>query len=249
MNIINGVRVNTGMAWLTRKVRQRPNLTIVYGALTDKLIVEENRVKGVQLADGEQCFARQTILSAGAYGSAAILLRSGIGPRHHLESLSIPVVKEAPVGERLRDHAFYWINFAGKAELKGHEHPVVAAQIWTNSSFAKSAREMDIAISPSHLLPADLSPTGVAFSLGLELMHCSSTGYIRLKSRDPHDAPEIALNHLTTEDDMRRMVECFRLARLLADMPPLRQLIEYEISPGPRSGMMNLTFAGLWRRG
>lgn len=236
MNIINGVRVNTGMAWLTRKVRQRPNLTIVYGALTDKLIVEENRVKGVQLADGKQCFARQTILSAGAYGSAAILLRSGIGPRHHLESLSIPVVKEAPVGERLRDHAFYWINFAGKAELKGHEHPVVAAQIWTNSSFAKSAREMDIAISPSHLLPADLSPTGVAFSLGLELMHCSSTGYIRLKSRDPHDAPEIALNHLTTEDDMRRMVECFRLARLLADMPPLRQLIEYEISPGASVG-------------
>ena len=67
-------------------------------------------------------------------------------------------------------------------------------------------------------------------------MHCSSTGYIRLKSRDPHDAPEIALNHLTTEDDMRRMVECFRLARLLADMPPLRQLIEYEISPGASVG-------------
>ena len=120
----------------------------------------------MQLADGEQCFARQTILSAGAYGSAAILLRSGIGPRHHLESLSIPVVKEAPVGERLRDHAFYWINFAGKAELKGHEHPVVAAQIWTNSSFAKSAREMDIAISlricylQTSAQPASPSPSG-----------------------------------------------------------------------------------------
>ncbi|MDR9963731.1 hypothetical protein KIF59_07565 [Enterobacter cloacae subsp. cloacae] len=30
---------------------------------------------------------------------------------------------------------------------------------------------------------------------------------------------------------------CWRICR------PLRQLIEYEISPEPRSGMMNLTFA------
>src|SRR5690606_29860583 len=94
MNVINGVRVNTAMAWLTHEVRQRSNLTIVYGALTDKIIFDKESAKAVQLATGEKCFARQIILSAGTYGSAAILLRSGVGPRQHLESLAIPVVKE-----------------------------------------------------------------------------------------------------------------------------------------------------------
>ncbi|MBA7848138.1 GMC family oxidoreductase N-terminal domain-containing protein [Klebsiella sp. RHBSTW-00465] len=236
MNVINGVRVNTAMAWLTWEVRQRPNLTIAHGVLVNKLKFAEQQASAVQLASGEFIFGQQIILCAGAYGSAAILLRSGVGPRNHLKEMEIRVIKDAPVGERLRDHAFYWMNFAGKAELKDQQHPVVAAQLWTHSSFAESPREMDIGISPSHLLPADTSPTGVAFSLGLELMRCSSVGYVRLKSRDPHEAPEIAFNHLTDEDDMRRMVECFRLARRLARTPPLCDLIEQELYPGPSVG-------------
>ncbi|EMD1227494.1 GMC family oxidoreductase N-terminal domain-containing protein [Salmonella enterica] len=48
----------------------------------------------------------------------AILLRSGVGPAKDLTALGIPVVKDAPVGTRLLDHAFYWMNFAGKADQK-----------------------------------------------------------------------------------------------------------------------------------
>ncbi|KQV79313.1 glucose-methanol-choline oxidoreductase [Massilia sp. Root351] len=236
MNVVNGVRVNTGMAYLTRAVRRRPNLAILDLSVIDKLRCAGGKVQSVQLADGRQLRGREVILCAGAYGSAAILLRSGIGPKADLAVLDIPLVRDAPVGTRLLDHAFYWMNFSGKPELKGQEHPVVGAQLWTNSSYASSSAELDIGISPSHLLDPASSPTGVAFSLGLELMHCTSEGRLRLKSRNPLDAPIIELNHLTSEDDMRRMVACFRLARKLARTEPLKSLIVDELYPGAATG-------------
>jgi choline dehydrogenase len=233
MNVINGVRVNTGMAYLPRAVRARANLSILDRSVIDKLLFKDGRAQSALLLGGLTVQGKEFILSAGAYGSAAILLRSGIGPKADLAALDIPLVKDAPVGVRLLDHAFYWMNFSGKEELKGLEHPVVGAQLWTNSSLAGSAQELDIGISPSHLLDPASSPTGVAFSLGLELMHCTSEGSLRLRSRDPQDAPLIALNHLSSEDDMQRMVECFRLARKLAATEPLKSMIVAEMYPGP----------------
>ncbi|MDI3273708.1 GMC family oxidoreductase [Pseudomonas sp. MDT1-16] len=232
MNVINGVRVNTGMAYLNRAVRGRQNLSVLDKSIVDKVLIEDGKVQSVLLAGGEKVHGKEVILSAGAYGSAAILLRSGIGPRTDLEALGIPMVKDAPVGIRLLDHAFFWMNFSGKEELKGQDHPVVGSQLWTNSSYASSVNELDIGISPSHLLDPQTSSTGVAFSLGLELMHCTSHGSLRLKSRNPKEAPFIELNHLTSEDDMNRMIECFRLARKLAKTEPLKSMIVEELYPG-----------------
>ncbi|HCD6287564.1 TPA: GMC family oxidoreductase N-terminal domain-containing protein [Pseudomonas aeruginosa] len=236
MNIINGVRVNTGMAYLTREVRERSNLTILSDALIDKLKFKGNRASSALLADGREVTGKHIILCAGSYGTTAILLRSGVGPKADLEAMEIPLVKDAPVGTHMLDHAFYWMNFAARSELKGKEHPVVGAQVWTHSSYASSARELDIAVSPSHLLDPSISKTGVAFSLGLELMKVKSTGSVKLKSRDPKIAPVIQFNHLKDKDDMRRMVECFRLARKLAQTEPLKSLIVEEIYPGQGVG-------------
>ena len=79
MNVVNGVRVNTGMAYLDN-VRARANLSIRGDALVDRVLFEGKRAVGAPMASGEEIHAGEVILSAGAYGSPAILLRSGVGP-------------------------------------------------------------------------------------------------------------------------------------------------------------------------
>jgi choline dehydrogenase-like flavoprotein len=44
------------------------------------------------------------ILSGGTYGSAGILLHSGVGPSADVRSLGIEVLGDLPVGQRLQDH-------------------------------------------------------------------------------------------------------------------------------------------------
>ena len=59
----------------------------------------------MRTADGREVRGRQVVLCAGAYGSPAILLRSGIGPAADLRALGIPVVADRPgVGAHLLDH-------------------------------------------------------------------------------------------------------------------------------------------------
>jgi choline dehydrogenase len=102
LNVVDGQRINTGMAYLTDDIRRRPNLTILGNAEVDLVTFEGQQATGVRLIDGPTLSARRVILSAGAFGSPAILLRSGIGPAAHLAELEIPLVIDAPVGETLR---------------------------------------------------------------------------------------------------------------------------------------------------
>ncbi|BEO21320.1 glucose-methanol-choline oxidoreductase (plasmid) [Serratia marcescens] len=233
MNIINGVRINTGIAYLTREVRNRENLHILSEALVDKLNITGNTVESVTLSNGGILKGKEIILSAGAYGTTTILLRSGIGPSADLTALGIPVIRDAPVGVALLDHPYFCMNYAASETLLGQEHPVVAAQLWTHSSYSDSPKRMDIGISPAIFMPGSMSKTGITTTLGLELMESTSQGSVTISSRAPESPPVITLNHLTTEEDMKRMVECFRIARKLAKTAPLKHLIVEEITPGP----------------
>nr|CAD7432544.1 unnamed protein product [Timema monikensis] len=47
---------------------------------------------------------KAVILCAGTVGSSKILMLSGMGPKHHLQSLKIPLIQDLPVGQNLQDH-------------------------------------------------------------------------------------------------------------------------------------------------
>src|SRR5260370_15209048 len=116
LNVVDGVRVNTGMAYLTAAVRARPNLTIRGDAEVDRVVIEGKRAVGVKLVDGEVLSAGEVILAAGTFGSPAILLRSGIGPSQHLSDLGIATIADLPVGNRLQDQPFFYNVYALKRE-------------------------------------------------------------------------------------------------------------------------------------
>jgi choline dehydrogenase-like flavoprotein len=111
--VYEGIRT-TAADFVTKGYR-RSNITIQTDATVDKVIISEGAdgeltATGVEMitkkGDKIKAFARrEVILSAGAYGSPAILLRSGLGPQEELEKIGITTKVNLPgVGKNLLDH-------------------------------------------------------------------------------------------------------------------------------------------------
>jgi choline dehydrogenase len=229
LNVVDGVRVNVGMAYLTAAVRARSNLAIRGGAEADRVVIESDRAVGVKLVDGEVLLAGEVILSAGTFGSPAILMRSGIGPSQHLSDLGITTIANLPVGDRLRDHPFFQNVYALKREANAIK-PAAGALVWTRSQRA-DAGDLDVQISASHITDQNVSPTGGAIALACAVTLPRSIGRLRLSSRDPCAAPDIQYNFFDDENDLDRLMEVVRLSRMIGRTPPFSHLIDHEMAP------------------
>lgn len=234
VNVVDGVRQNTGMVYLTEEVRNRPNLKISGDVLVDRVLFDQRRAVGVITASGAEIPAGEVILSGGSYGSPAILLRSGIGPVADLTALGIDVVADLPVGQHLQDQPFYYNAYALKSEALDMR-PAVGALLWRQSSEAGDD-QLDTHIAVTHLMPPEYSPTGGAIALSVAVVKPDSRGTLTLRSRDPREQPEIDCNFLAEDRDARRMLEGVTLARKIGRNPALAQFIELEIIPGDAIG-------------
>src|SRR5260221_842706 len=183
LNVVDGVRINTGMAYLTAAVRARSSLAIRGDAEVDGVVIEGKRAVGVKLVDGEVLLAGEVILAA------AILLRSGIGPSQHLSEMGIATIADLPVGNRLQDQPFFYNVYALKREAHAM-NPAAGAIIWTRSQTAWPA-DLDLHISGTHLIDPNASPTGGAIVLACAVTLPKSIGRLRLSSRDPRLPPPI----------------------------------------------------------
>lgn len=108
VNQKRGIRWNASKAFL-RPALKRPNLTIITGALTQRVVFEGRRCVGVEYRGNDVDYlakARcEVILSAGAVNSPQLLELSGIGNGTRLQNLGIEVVQDLRgVGENLQDH-------------------------------------------------------------------------------------------------------------------------------------------------
>lgn len=94
----------------------RATLDVVQGATVRRVVLEDGRATGVEIATAEGVrvvgCTREVVLSAGAVSSPQILQHSGIGARDHLRSLGIDVASDLPeVGQNLQDHLFGHLKF------------------------------------------------------------------------------------------------------------------------------------------
>jgi choline dehydrogenase-like flavoprotein len=234
VNVIDGVRQNTGLVYLTEEVRNRPNVKITGNLLVDRILFDGHRAVGVLTASGAEIPAGEVILSGGSYGSPAILLRSGVGPAADLAKLGIEVIADLPVGQHLQDQPFYYNAYALKTDALDMR-PAVGALLWTQSSEAHGD-ELDIHIAVTHLIPPEYSPTGGAISLSVAVVKPDSRGTVTLRSRDPREQPQIDCNYLAEGRDARRMLEGVKLARKIGRNPALARFLELEILPGDAVG-------------
>ncbi|MNP33160.1 Oxygen-dependent choline dehydrogenase [compost metagenome] len=60
-----------------------------------------------------------------------------------------------------------------------------------------------------------------------------SRGYVRIRSADPYEHPQILFNYLQREEDREGFRRCVRLTREIIGQPAMDRFRESEIAPGP----------------
>ncbi|WP_236201989.1 choline dehydrogenase [Pseudomonas pseudonitroreducens] len=115
-----GRRASTARGYLDQ-ARERPNLTIVTHALTDRILFSGKRAIGATYLHGDdnaltEVRARlEVLVCSGAIASPQLLQRSGVGPSALLRDLGIEVVHDLPgVGQNLQDHLEMYLQYACK---------------------------------------------------------------------------------------------------------------------------------------
>ena len=115
-NIGRGRRQSSAVAFLPPAARKRPNLTILSGALAQRVVLDGTRATGVIFTHGGQTqefrAGREVIVSAGALNTPKLLHLSGIGPAQHLQSLGVDVRVDSPdVGRNMSEHLLTWLQY------------------------------------------------------------------------------------------------------------------------------------------
>jgi choline dehydrogenase len=108
--IRDGRRWSAADAFL-HPVSDRPNLTLALNTVVDRLVLEGDRVVGVEGDGFEARATREVILATGSLATPKILQLSGIGPADVLQSVGVDVVVDSPnVGARLREHRVFMLQ-------------------------------------------------------------------------------------------------------------------------------------------
>ncbi|MCB8881362.1 GMC family oxidoreductase N-terminal domain-containing protein [Acidisoma cellulosilytica] len=224
----DGQRVPTSIAYLTPDIRRRPNLRIVTDRHVDRITFDGKRATGaVTLAadngEPETWAAEEVIISTGAIHTAALLLRSGIGPAEALKALGIPVVlAHAGVGANLMEHPSTAVScyLPPSARLRDlaehHDHAILRFS-------------SDLAGTPEGDMHAAMIARSGWHSVGqrvgtlfIWVNKAYSRGKVELASRDAHAEPKVDFRLLSDARDMERLKLGFRLgAKTLTD--PLMQ--------------------------
>jgi choline dehydrogenase len=235
VNIVDGVRWNTAFAYLDA-VRSRANLTIVDRCLVDRFVEHRDHVSVSVIRDGETVSveAQQLVLSAGVYGSPAILQRSGVGDAQTLSAIGVSCVVDRPmVGGNLHDHPMVhadrrigptlqgWLDEAARNGALPEEQTLGKAR----SSHAHDG------IFDLHLFPVCAS-TQTALTGGNALVEVScvnprSRGRVDIVSADPTVAPSIDHRYLSDPDghDLAVLRDGLVMAEELLNHPSLASVL------------------------
>jgi choline dehydrogenase-like flavoprotein len=200
--------------------------------------LDENAGVGQRLAE---IGASRVVLSAGAYGSPAILLRSGIGPADELIAIGLKPALDLPgVGRNLHDQTCLEVWYEGSDELieRMERHQAETGWLPNEQVIAKFPSAgcrpgFDLHIYPVGGYSKEAS-TWLWF-LGAACLTPLSRGSVRLSGPGPDD--KLMIDHRYLSDpggyDRARLAEGVERIREVAAAPELRRLLGRETRPGP----------------
>ena len=217
---------------------------------------------GVKVWDGKEMVTvtarHEVILCAGAIGSPQILQLSGLGDAKHLQSLGIEVAQNLPgVGQNLQDHLQIRTVFKvqGARTLNTQTRSIWGkAKMGLEYAFTRSG---PLSMAPSqmgaftrsdpaqpypnleyHVQPLSLDAFGEplhrfdAITASVCNLNPSSRGTVGITSPDFTQAPAIAPNYLSTEEDLRVAADSLRLTRRIMAQAAMQKYQPEEAKPG-----------------
>jgi choline dehydrogenase len=202
---------------------------------------------------------REVILSAGTVNTARLLQVSGIGPADLLGSIGVPVLHALPgVGANFRDH--YASRFVMRAKPGVETLNELSRGLRLGAQVARWAlrRPSILATAPSHVhvfwksfegldapdLQCVFTPGSYAagkvyilddypgVTAGAWQHRPESHGWVRAKSADVFEDPDINPNYLSAEYDRRVHLGGMRLVRRMLGTPEMATFLEAETLPG-----------------
>jgi choline dehydrogenase len=225
-NIADGVRMNGTFTYLA-PARSRRNLEIRADTPVDRVLFENGRAVGVRLIDGRDVTGREVVLCGGAYGSPAILLRSGIGPAAHLRELGIPVTQHLPgVGENLLDHPLVSPD-RPRPRLVRPEHGPPSKSFIPVLAKARSRHAGDD-IDLHIYIGQNFDETAGAWFLWItaSLQLARSQGRVRLTSADPTAPLDIDHGYLSDPADLEAQCDGIELVERIIAAAPMQRVLE-----------------------
>jgi choline dehydrogenase len=252
----NGQRHSAADAYL-RPAMKRPNLTVLTGAQVTRVLLKASRAVGIEYAvdrSTETADAdREVILCAGAVNSPQLLLLSGIGPPQELKPAGISAVLDLPgVGKNLQDHPMVSVGYLSlqpvsmaSAESLGNilrylcfRRGVLTSNVAEAGIFKRTRPGLDVPDLQLIFGPAYYVNHGFdtrkehCFGFGPTLITPQSRGEITLWPANPLTAPVIRANYLSTEADLRVIVEGVKLCREIAHTKSFAAYRGSEVLPG-----------------
>jgi choline dehydrogenase len=201
---------------------------------------------------------REVILSAGSIGSAQILQLSGLGPADLLKKKNIEVTHELPgVGANLQDH----LQIRSVYKVKGTKTlNTMANSLWGKAmigleyalkrtgpmsmapsqlgAFTKSDPSQPHANIQYHVQPLSLDAFGEplhsfpAITASVCNLNPTSRGSVNIKTNRLEDAPAIAPNYLSTDEDRKVAADSLRVTRHIMAQPAMKSFQPEEFKPG-----------------
>lgn len=258
--IVGRWRQSSAKAFL-RPAMKRPNLEVRTEAHATGLIFEGRRAVGVRYRRGgarEVRARREVVLCGGVINSPQLLQISGVGDPAHLGSIGVETRHALPgVGANMRDH--YTPRFTARvknaatfnertrglafaAELAkfalGRPSvlalPATACYAFARSDEALEDSDLQITFMPASYKEGrqnqlDDQP---GMTLAAWQQRPDSTGWVRSRSADPFEKPEIQPNYLSAESDRRVLLAGLKLARAIMRAAPMAPYFDGEIYPG-----------------
>jgi choline dehydrogenase len=255
-----GRRHSAATAFL-KPARARENLSVITGAMADRVLIADSRAIGVRLIEAgaiRTVFARrEVVVSAGAIASPLILMRSGIGDGAQLQGHGIAVKQHLPeVGRNLQDHIAVCIQYEnpsgesfglswrtapqfawGAIEYLLRRRGLFAGNVLQAGAFIRTdpslaKPDIQLVFNPARRSPSGVVGIGHGFGLFSILLRPKSRGSVTVSGAAADAAPVIDPHFFRDATDMEVLLRGLKLTRRLIEAPAFDAHRGAEIAPG-----------------